>query len=67
MRAIIAKPNAPLEIQEIEIPKPKPNEVLIKINAAGINRPDLLQRAGLYPPPPNASPLMGLEAAGEIV
>ena len=42
MRAIIAKPNAPLEIQEIEIPKPKPNEVLIKINAAGINRPDLL-------------------------
>lgn len=67
MRAIIAKPNAPLEIQEIEIPKPKSNEVLIKIHAAGINRPDLLQRAGLYPPPANASPLMGLEAAGEIV
>ena len=67
MHAIIGKPNAPLEIQEIEIPKPKPNEVLIKIHAAGINRPDLLQRAGLYPPPRNASPLMGLEAAGEIV
>jgi NADPH:quinone reductase len=67
MRAIIAPINAPLIINEIDMPVPKPNEVLIKVHACGINRPDLLQRAGLYPAPKNASPLLGLEAAGEIV
>jgi putative PIG3 family NAD(P)H quinone oxidoreductase len=44
-----------------------PGEVLIKVAAAGVNRPDLLQREGRYPPPPGASPILGLEVAGEIV
>lgn len=49
------------------IPEPGPGEVLIRVIAAGINRPDLLGRKGLYPPPPGASPVLGLEVAGEIV
>lgn len=52
---------------EIPIPAPGPGQVLIKVAAAGVNRPDVLQRQGLYPPPPGASPLPGLEVAGEIV
>ena len=48
-------------------PVPKPGEVLIRVHAAGINRPDLLQRAGSYPPPPDAPETLGLEVAGEIV
>jgi putative PIG3 family NAD(P)H quinone oxidoreductase len=48
-------------------PAPAGNEVLIRIAAAGINRPDVLQRRGLYPPPPGATDIPGLEAAGEIV
>ncbi|MET0356744.1 MAG: NAD(P)H-quinone oxidoreductase, partial [Cellvibrio sp.] len=47
-------------------PSPKANEVLIRVQAAGINRPDILQRQGLYPPPADASPVLGLEVAGEI-
>lgn len=47
-------------------PLPGPGEVLIRVRAAGINRPDLLQRAGHYPPPPGASDILGLECAGEI-
>ena len=46
------------------VPVPGPNEVLIKVAAAGINRPDCLQRMGLYRPPPDASDLLGLEVAG---
>lgn len=49
------------------VPTPVKGEVLIKIAAAGINRPDVLQRDGLYPAPPGASDILGLEAAGEIV
>ncbi len=49
------------------MPVPKANEVLIRVHAAGINRPDILQRQGLYPPPADASPILGLEVAGEIV
>lgn len=49
------------------IPSPKADEVLIRVMAAGINRPDISQRKGLYPPPTNASPIMGLEVAGEVV
>jgi len=56
-----------LEFFEDEIPKLKPNEVLIRVHAAGINRPDILQRQGLYPPPEGVSPILGLEVAGEIV
>ena len=48
-------------------PTPKPGEVLIRVQAAGVNRPDVLQRKGAYPPPPDASPLLGLEVAGEVV
>jgi NADPH:quinone reductase len=52
-----------------EGPKPalKPGEVLIEVQYAGVNRPDVLQRAGSYPPPPGASPVLGLEVAGRIV
>jgi len=48
-------------------PVPKADEVLIRVQAAGVNRPDVAQRMGAYPPPPGASPILGLEAAGEIV
>jgi len=48
------------------IPTPKPGEVLIKVAAAGVNRPDIGQRRGLYPPPPGASDLLGLEVAGTV-
>ncbi|OYV35756.1 MAG: NAD(P)H-quinone oxidoreductase, partial [Rhodospirillales bacterium 20-64-7] len=49
------------------IPSPKPDEVLIHVHAAGVNRPDVAQRQGSYPPPPGASPILGLEVAGEVV
>lgn len=49
------------------VPKPGPGEILIKVAAAGVNRPDILQRRGLYPPPPGSSKIPGLEVAGEIV
>jgi NADPH2:quinone reductase len=49
------------------MPQPGPGEVLVKVAAAGINRPDILQRGGLYPPPPGASDILGLEIAGEVV
>ena len=48
------------------IPTPKSDEVLIRVHAAGINRPDILQRQGVYPAPADASPILGLEVAGEI-
>ncbi|MBO0709924.1 MAG: NAD(P)H-quinone oxidoreductase [Acetobacteraceae bacterium] len=49
------------------LPVPKPDEVLVRVLAAGVNRPDVLQRQGSYPPPPDASPVLGLEIAGEVV
>ncbi|UJX43938.1 NAD(P)H-quinone oxidoreductase [Xanthobacter sp. YC-JY1] len=49
------------------VPKPAPGEVLVKVEAAGINRPDVMQRKGLYPPPPGASDIPGLEIAGTVV
>ena len=49
------------------VPSAKPDEVLIRVLAAGVNRPDVAQRSGSYPPPPGASPLLGLEVAGEVV
>ncbi|MEQ9813643.1 MAG: NAD(P)H-quinone oxidoreductase [Azospirillaceae bacterium] len=51
----------------LPLPEPKPGEVLIRVAAAGINRPDTFQRQGNYPPPPGASPIPGLEVAGEVV
>ena len=49
-----------------EMPEPRGDEVLIRVLAAGVNRPDVQQRKGSYPPPPGASPILGLEAAGEV-
>lgn len=49
------------------VPAPRPDEVLIRVAAAGVNRPDVAQRSGSYPPPPGASQIIGLEVAGEIV
>ncbi|HTR16244.1 MAG TPA: NAD(P)H-quinone oxidoreductase [Acetobacteraceae bacterium] len=49
------------------VPSPAPDEVLIRVQVAGVNRPDVVQRKGLYPPPPDASPVLGLEVAGEVV
>lgn len=69
MRAIeMTEPGGPevLQLSEQPIPQPGAGEVLIKIAYAGVNRPDALQRAGLYNPPPSASPLPGLEASGVI-
>lgn len=59
--------DATLLLVERPIPTLQEGEVLIKVQAAGINRPDILQRKGVYPPPPGASDLPGLEVAGEIV
>jgi NADPH2:quinone reductase len=56
-----------LSIELEAIPVAKANELLIKVSAAGLNRADLLQRMGLYPPPKDASPIMGLEVAGEVI
>ena len=70
MRAVeIAKPGGPevLRAAERPLPAPKPDEILIKVAAAGVNRPDVLQRSGNYPVPPDASDLPGLEVAGEVV
>jgi NADPH2:quinone reductase len=55
-----------LKMGEAEVPRPSDGEVLIRVVAAGVNRADLLQRQGHYPPPPGASEILGLEVAGEI-
>src|SRR6516162_3385527 len=70
MRYVAAREPGPpevLAIAEGPVPKPKPGEVLIEVTHAGVNRPDCAQRAGTYPPPADASPIIGLEVAGEIV
>ncbi len=70
MRAVeITKPGAPevLQICERPVPVPGYGDILIKVAFAGVNRPDALQRAGAYAPPPTASDLPGLEASGEVV
>jgi putative PIG3 family NAD(P)H quinone oxidoreductase len=69
MRAIeIAGPGGPEMLRPAirPVPEPRPGEILIRIVAAGVNRPDVAQRAGTYAPPPGASDLPGLEAAGEV-
>lgn len=67
MRAVVADGSGGLELVDRAIPHPGPGEVLIKVAAAGVNRPDILQRRGLYPPPPGAPDILGLEVAGQIV
>src|SRR5688572_26855103 len=56
-----------LTLQTMATPQPNADEVLIRVHAAGINRPDILQRQGSYPAPADASPILGLEVAGDIV
>lgn len=65
----IRAPGGPemLVAEERPVPQPGPDEVLIRVAAAGVNRPDVLQRMGFYPPPPGASDLPGLEVAGTVV
>jgi NADPH2:quinone reductase len=69
MRAVeISAPGGPEVLKPRDLPKPtpQPNEIVVKVAAAGVNRPDVLQRMGRYPVPPGASPLPGLEIAGEV-
>jgi NADPH2:quinone reductase len=66
MRAIVAESPEVLSWQEIDDVQPAPGEVLIRVAAAGVNRADLLQAAGKYPPPPGASDTIGLEVSGEV-
>jgi putative PIG3 family NAD(P)H quinone oxidoreductase len=69
MRAVVvSEPGGPevLEVREVADPAPRPDEVLIDVAAAGLNRADLLQRQGNYAPPPGASPYLGMECSGTI-
>ncbi len=65
----ISQPGGPemLVPQEQPVPQPGEGEILVKVAAAGVNRPDVMQRKGFYPPPPGASDIPGLEIAGEVV
>jgi putative PIG3 family NAD(P)H quinone oxidoreductase len=70
MHYVVAREPGPPEVlalAESATPAPKPGEVLIEVDYAGVNRPDCIQRAGHYPPPPDASPIIGLEVAGTVV
>jgi len=70
MRAVVApQPDGAeaLALVERRVPRPGTGEVLIEVAAAGVNRPDILQRRGLYPPPPGAPDILGLEIAGTVV
>ena len=66
MKAIVVESDQSLNWKELEIPEPGAHEVRIRIHATAINRADLLQRRGLYPPPPGAISILGLECSGEI-
>jgi putative PIG3 family NAD(P)H quinone oxidoreductase len=65
----IAAPGGPdvLRPETLPVPRPGPGQVLVKVAYAGVNRPDVIQRQGSYPPPPGASPIPGLEIAGQVV
>src|SRR5262245_32933094 len=70
MRAAIAAEvsgTRAVKIVEVPVPKPGPREILIKVAAAGINRADLAQVMGMYPPPPGAPQTLGMEASGVVV
>ena len=65
----VREPGPPdtMTVAEGPAPQPRAGEVLIEVAWAGVNRPDCAQRAGTYPPPPDASPILGLEVAGRVV
>ena len=67
MQAVVADGAGGLEVVERPVPEPGPGEVLVRVAAAGVNRPDILQRKGMYPPPPGAPDILGLEIAGEVL
>jgi putative PIG3 family NAD(P)H quinone oxidoreductase len=71
MKAIVIEggkgPAEALKLGDVDDPVPGPGQILIRVAAAGVNRPDLIQRNGFYPPPPGAPPTMGLEVAGEVI
>ncbi|MEL6861823.1 MAG: NAD(P)H-quinone oxidoreductase [Pseudomonadota bacterium] len=67
MWAVVVEDKAPLKIAQVEKPSCGPSDVIVNVMTAGLNRADLVQRMGLYPPPPGASEIMGLECSGEIV
>ena len=70
MRAVlVSKPGGPEVLTVGEAPEPLPGagDLLVQVHAAGLNRADLLQRMGHYPPPPGESELLGLEVAGEVL
>lgn len=67
MKAVIAEDGQPLKLADVARPDLKPGEVLVKVAASGLNRADLVQRKGAYPPPPGASSIMGLEISGTVV
>lgn len=67
MKAIVATEGEPLKIADVPRPVCGPRDVIVSVEAAGLNRADLVQRAGKYPPPPGASDIMGLEIAGTVV
>lgn len=60
-------PAAALHPVQVPVPQPGPGELLLRVHAAGVNRPDVLQREGSYPPPPGAPETLGLEVAGEVL
>src|SRR5215813_4064757 len=66
---VIDKPGdeSVLRIGEVADPTPKDDELLIRVEFAGLNRADIVQRQGFYPPPPGASPILGLECSGEVI
>ncbi len=69
MRAVVAEGGGGpevLRVVERPVPAPGPGEILVRVRAAGVNRPDVLQRLGAYPPPPGAPDTLGLEIAGEV-
>ena len=67
MRAVVADGAGGIAVVERPVPRPGRGEILVKVAAAGINRPDVLQRKGMYPPPPGAPDILGLEIAGEVI
>jgi putative PIG3 family NAD(P)H quinone oxidoreductase len=71
MKAIVIEggkgPAEALKLGEVDDPIPAPGQIIIRVAAAGVNRPDIIQRLGFYPPPPGAPPTMGLEVAGEVI